>query len=246
MNRLLWIFLLLSAWAVAQNKKKNDWEKENLLGRVKQVEMQRFEANENGSLGAKLPDHSRTLFNENGKYLLREEKYDENIGFSTHYSYNELGFLQEEKRFQTNIDAMLKRTVYTYDEQGNEIQLQNYNSEGGLESNIVIEHKPYQVEAFIYDTQGNWRGRYTIVYDAQGNEIELVVYAQNGEPIIKDISVYDAKNHRIERNYSHLYQGINTVRTYAYEFDEQGNWIKQTVFNNGKPENIAQRTIEYF
>lgn len=245
-NKLLLLFLLLSVSLIGQNKKKNDWEKENLIGKVKQVTMQRFEALENGALGAKLPDHTRTTFNEQGKYISREEKYDENIGFKTLYTYGQDGLLQEEKRFQTNINTMLKRTVYVYDSQGNEINLENYNSEGILENNIVIEHKDASVEAFIYDPQGNWRGRYTIAYDAHGNETELVVYAQNGEVIIKDISIYDSKNNRIERNYSHLYQGIVTVRTYAYEFDSHGNWVKQITFNNGKPESISQRTIEYY
>ena len=38
----------------------------------------------------------------------------------------------------------------------------------------------------------------------------------------------------------------NIVNEYQYEYDSEGNWISQIIFENERPEYIIERQIEYY
>jgi hypothetical protein len=57
--------------------------------------------------------------------------------------------------------------------------------------------------------------------------------------------VYDDKGNETEWNSYKPDGSLDVKETYKYDYDETGNWIKETKFRNGNPEIIIEREIKY-
>ena len=55
---------------------------------------------------------------------------------------------------------------------------------------------------------------------------------------------YDDKGNQIESVYSS--DDYVSTTTYEYTYDSKGNWIKKIEFENGFPQKLTERTIEYY
>jgi len=118
--------------------------------------------------------------------------------------------------------------------------------------------------------------KHVFKYDAKGNRTEDAVYAEDGTLLGKDIYLFDIDgNHYGVQNFNEngvtghsrfTYDSKGMIatqsftsptgkiiekRSYVYELDAQGNWIKQTasrILDNGKvePLEIIYRTISYY
>lgn len=92
-------------------------------------------------------------------------------------------------------------------------------------------------------------------YDIKGAKIENAYYPIPGASITgKEVYKYDDKGNIIEMTLQDEKGTLLSKETYAYEFDQFGNWVKMTtsvaVIENGKlkfePTEVTYRTITYY
>ena len=166
------------------------------------------------------------------------------------FKYSGRRFLLEENEYNA-LDFLIEKYTYIYDEHGNEIESICINSEydysenvckkydkngNKIESMLYLSDKYRQKDTYQYNEQGKMIEHkkllsggniWTFKYDSLGNEIETTIIedAENA-----DYSVY----------------GSNRKWTYIYEFDTNNNWIKYTEYELTIPQNVYERTIEYY
>jgi TonB family protein len=97
--------------------------------------------------------------------------------------------------------------------------------------------------------------RAVTTYDVNGKKIDSVAHPVEGTAVAgKEQYKYDAKGNIVEMQLRGPDGGILSKETYAYKFDELGNWKQMTtsitVFQDGKigeePIEVTYRTITYF
>ena len=66
-------------------------------------------------------------------------------------------------------------------------------------------------------------------YDNLGNELELKIYAYNIPDELFDLEI-----------------GDSLIRSYKYEFDVTGNWIRKIEYENGHAITVQVREITYY
>ena len=78
--------------------------------------------------------------------------------------------------------SLSSRIIYKYDEQGNEIEMNNHNSDGSLRARYTYKYDEQgnEIEQNIYNSDGSLSSRYKYKYDEQGNEIEQNIYNSDG------------------------------------------------------------------
>jgi hypothetical protein len=145
------------------------------------------------------------------------------------YSYNDSGKLIEEKERNLDRDGkVLSRTTYYYDWKSNYVETANYDWEIHLRSRQGYLIKPSENTVETFDPSDPIRTKVVSKYDANGNILE---------------------------RYLALSGGPRAKRTYEYQFDYHGNWIKQVasewVEREGKglvlePQEVTYRTITYY
>ncbi|MDF4202227.1 hypothetical protein PXD56_04645 [Maribacter sp. SA7] len=155
-----------------------------------------------------------------GKWMY---KYDENG--------NQIEFIEHHR------GKVYKRTIYKYNEKGEIIQETLYNTD-----NLLVERA-------IFD------------YDKNGNKILINMFAPDERIRFRSAYKYDDRNNRIEEiNFLKFgddkadleYAIANDLDkykehfTYAYEYDNEGNWVKKTKYNNGEVVFISEREYTYY
>jgi TonB family protein len=118
--------------------------------------------------------------------------------------------------------------------------------------------------------------KHVFKYDSKGNRTEDAVYAEDGTLSGKDVYLFDidgkpygvrsfdekgptgssrftcdSKGMILTQSFTSQTGKITEKRTYAYELDAQGNWIKQTalkILDTGKiePIEVVYRTLSYY
>lgn len=92
------------------------------------------------------------------------------------------------------------------------------------------------------------------VYKYEGNQKEKVVYSENGSLVRRDLYILDDKGNEIENTGFSRDGSVYAKRSYTYEFDSNGNWIKRTSSGNVvsdrrpplEPPSVLLRTITYY
>ena len=175
-------------------------------------------------------------FDENGRLKWEETlKYDakgnkvEVLDFNTidgseirhYFKYNEMGKPIEENEYAGENTKKYKRTINNYDEQGNLIEIKQYN-ENGVQ---------------IYE------GR----FDRYGNHLADIAYNEDGSLHDKITAEYryDSKGNEIEETL-HYTDGSGATSISKYEYDGQNNWVKKTVFEDGEATRLIEREITYY
>ncbi len=131
----------------------------------------------------------------------------------------------------------------------------------------------YKTERIDYRSDSTIEKKYIYKNDTAGNVLEKVQIFEDNTIAYKTTYKYNTRNLKIEgKEYSS--QNLNrprttrtyeyndndlvvkevwnsiysdeTIWTFDYEFDEQGNWIKQIQYENGEPKYIVARTIGYY
>ena len=122
------------------------------------------------------------------------------------------------------LDRFGENLQITFNENGNEIEINSFNPDGSLFSKYTYKYddKGNQIEENSFNSDENLVDKYTYKYDDKGNEIERNSFSSDGSLFLK--------------------------YTYKYTYDQQGNWIQQIEYKvkNGveKPSQIVERTIE--
>lgn len=180
--------------------------------------------------------------------VLRENLYlnKETIQYITAYEYDSKNRKTLETSTDNNTGKLIYKTVFQY-EGDHLISVETFN---GKDNSLASSQK------YSYDEKGNLLKEYTLdgntkeeivdqyVYDAKGNKTERV-YTKNGQPLVKMTYAYDAKGSLAEEA---TYDEVNKTtytRSYAYTYDEKGNWTQKVVKIDKKPSFIVERKITY-
>ena len=161
--------------------------------------------------------HVKQFFRHSGLVHASEVSY--------HFNYDASGRLIQQ--FETNADSSLvQKSIFKYDKKGN------------------------KVETDIYDTDSSLTRRISAQYDTLGNPVDIsdAYFFKGGDLGQKSIDIYDDNGFKIEED-TYRIKADNTlvlVRSIVYENDRQGNWVKETSFNNSKKGAVATRIIEYY
>lgn len=222
---------------------------------------------------ANLLGNNRTLFNKRGETVL-SEYFDIETGRFTMkdtFIFNVEGCLLEVRKIKD--DKLLWYEKHTGN--GDTLTTKRYNSLGDLISisKMLFNYKGQLIEELNYNEQGELTQKYTIEYklDDKGEIISETVYDKNHKLFyIKSYTYnYEENTTSTTSTYNDM-PDINTItkvkkndkglvileeRTdskrhsvtkYEYEFDKQGNWIREISYYGNYPSQIVERAIEYF
>ena len=109
------------------------------------------------------------------------------------------------------------------------------------------DNKGREIEETKHWLDGSISDIYTYKYDNRGNLAEYINSDDDGDISDRETYKHDDRGNLIEKNGFDWDDLTNPAysTTYEYVYDQKGNWIKMTVFENGMPEYIQERTIEY-
>lgn len=165
------------------------------------------------------------------------------------------------------------RAVYSYDKKGRRTEVNTYHPDGkhSLKVNSTFNKKGFEIERILTDTDGgtdNWKTLYkydkkgkkleeeilqqnSLVakifykYDANGNVSETEQIGADGISSVVRSFKYDEKGNKVEMK--EISKGVlKVLHTYEYEFDSNGNWIRQISYEEGKAIMVTEREISYF
>ena len=134
-----------------------------------------------------------------------------------------------------------------YNEKGNKIEENYYNSNGRLYSKTTYKYdeKGNMIEDNFYDSDdGSLIYKNTYKYDEKGNKIEEYHYDEDGKFNYKNTYKYDEKGNNIEKNNYDSNGRLDSK--YTYEYDKNNNWTQRIEYKNTIPHRITERIIEYY
>ncbi len=229
-------------------KLRSDAEDEGLKGKVKTVFTESEDLSGTWVVSKRKPS-STVYFNQQGNFTKRESyDYKGNPMEITVYGYLDGNRVSDFKsiEYEYNPPPMVIGSAsgepepkydkrysykfkYKYDDKGNLKEELLYSNNGKLWTRTVYTYQGNHKEELVYDEKGALNQKETYTLDAKGNEIEEVDF--------------NAQDNSIRDKYS-----------YTYEYDSQGNWIKQAMFKwvtkDGKsslePYSVDYRTITYY
>ncbi len=191
---------------------------------------------------------------------------DGSVKIKSFYVYDANGNRVEESNYNSEGKLSFKRT-YEYDIAGNEVGVNRYNSNGSLLIKYVCQYdvNGNKIEEKRYNSDGNLFSRYIFKYNVEGNLLEENSYEADGSLFCQKTFRYDSDSNLIEWNENYVGDGVeNTYKydtkgnlieennygcpkiVYFYEYDEEGNWIKQIEYKNGVVvEKIIERSFVY-
>jgi len=166
------------------------------------------------------------------------------------FVFNKKGKLLSEE--STGIDKITNMVFYKYDKNGNNIEELIMNEDNTFIRKSVFEYnqKNQRVSLKSFNENGTPKeGKITISYDIDGNEYESRVYDLKDRLMYFYREDYDKFNNKIlTEKYS--IKGKDTILSSAskieYIYDEKGNVIKETHFNQKKePSWVYEHEISY-
>ena len=163
-------------------------------------------------------------------------------------SIKETTYKAVDKFGQIEKGDVLNNYFNIYNEKGNKIEDNSYDSDGSLNSKTTYKYdkKGNKIEENIYDSNGKFVRKTTYKYDKKGNIIEEKSYYPDGSLIYKNTYKYDEKGNMIEENWYESDGSLYEKHTYKYEYDKNNNWTQRIQYKNTIPLNITERIIEYY
>lgn len=261
------LLVLITSFVFAQ-KQKTDWAYNDLKGAVKSVK-------KTGTY----------RYRQNGKFTewaaIKSELmvFDSKGNKTEHTFYKEDGTYDYKQIIKRDAVAKTKESgtdlpgsgkgIFRYDDNGNELEEQQYKSDGSLISKYINTHdangnltmsKGYKPDGSLlttrkwkYDSKGNtiesdmgW-GIDSYKYDGNGNRTEQLNYNPDGTLKLRYTFKYDDKGNKTEE-FKYTATGVlKDHNTWTYEYDKQGNWIKRTqITSENEPFSIEERAFVYY
>lgn len=204
--------------------------------------------------------------------LTQKRVFDVNDQLSERFTYKydkqgnavQVAKLNEYETFYTD--------VFAYDNKKNKVSEARLDKNGkmsykilmtykdSLITNIVTldsEGKEQSTEKRAYDSKGkilnksfedklnNEFIKESFSYDKSGNLTEWILY--NAETKAQSISYkFDEHNNLTQMERRDATGTVQENKKYAYEYDEQGNWIKKSIINNDLQTFVLERKIQYY
>lgn len=207
---------------------------------------------------------SVSTFGKEGDLVAMEKyKYDSNGNLTEVSSYGHDGELLCQQLYEyegthevRNINKYLwDDDVDTYEHtsewDGEKMVSLTITHNGELESVTKYTKRDKSGNEWVeYDKNGDETGRGSTILDEAGfiKQIKYGEYCGEVERNEKSLPVH-TKNARIMRNTMYSFGSAHENEVYyaEYEYDERGNWIKQTIYEGEmkKPVTISEREINY-
>ncbi|MES2702640.1 MAG: hypothetical protein V4649_08380 [Bacteroidota bacterium] len=137
------------------------------------------------------------------------------------YKYNDIGKPVEEHEYQTEDENKYKKILTKYDNDGNVVEIVQYNENGKLDYIGKLDKYGNHLADVQYGPDGTIKQRITAEYkfdDMENETEEILVYLD----------------------------GSKTVTKSSYEYDKNGNWTKKVVLEDGEVSRIVEREIVYY
>jgi YD repeat-containing protein len=191
-------------------------------------------------------------------HLISIEEYDATgamIGQTT-YHYEPL----EKRTISYELDAKGhrtgKKTITIYDERERVVEVDSYDSKGGIESKRTYYYENDKLIKSKVSMGSGYSVNSRLSYDQNGRVVEKeqeLLWANPKE--YKERYEYDSRGNTVE--VLHYRYGGNLIvgkTLYKYEYDSVGNWIKKTKLEldvNSEeekydPKEVVYRVIEYY
>lgn len=218
------------------------------------IDQFQFEYNDNNSIVA------QSISDKEGKLIGKiTSEYNELFKKIYQSVYNFDGSLKSRSAYSYTNQVQLKEVV-TYDSSGEKVELQffDYHKRKGTRVETIFNPKPkIKTSTKKFDKHGNLASStfYDVMeditknllfeYDDNNNLVESQ-YFDKGVLTTKRNLAYNNLGFLVEEKVAYpLIEKIHTI-TYAYNFDENGNWIQKIKYVNSVPVNIKERSIAYF
>jgi hypothetical protein len=146
------------------------------------------------------------------------------------HKYDEKGNCIEENKY--NSDGRLdSKYIYRYDEKGNQTEMNSYNSDGSLDRKYTYRYdeKGNRTEMNRHNSEGNLEYKTTWKYNEKGNITEESGYNSDGSMMGKIAVKYDEKGNRIEMNTNNSDGSLSAQANCEYKYDNKDNWIEQVI-----------------
>ena len=193
--------------------------------------------------------------------------------YSITKKYNVKQELVEEKCF--NKDGSLRnQNVIDKKENGNEVSIFS-SSDGKIIHKVETSYSNNGrlSNTVVYSYMSNRINRSKCIYDKNGNQIEMSNYNQDGSLDFKRVTVFDDfgngiewshfnKEGILESKYSRKFDCMNNPiewkelysldgvlspnKSFDYNYDSNGNWIKRVDYIDNIPQAIIERQIDYY
>lgn len=167
------------------------------------------------------------------------------------YKYDENGH-QIEKRINDFNGRLRTKYVYKYNSIGNMIEQDTYASDSSHYEKIKFKYNSYNniTEKAIYDPDGSLNHKYKYNYeyfhDNSVREFEEKRFDSYGQLTNKFTKRNDSIGNVIE-TIEYYSDSKETIKhTFNYDYDFQGNWIKEIKLEGKEPTTITEREIEYY
>lgn len=268
-TRILTIFsaimLLFTNCTNPNDEKLTDLDELNIKGNVKSITVKIFEAEEKFGKAVKttMEDFYKQMFNENGfiteMHLFNTEEVKVATSF---YNYDEKGNKNERIfvfEIESNEGNKIKRTTkstYMYNEQGFKLEENNYSTDNLFESKVtyIYNESNLKIEQNTYNANGELIEKQTYKYNKERQVSESKIYLiENGSEHNSTTEYwYNDKGDRSKMRFVSInkFAHIDILSSFEYEYDEKGNWIKETIYSEEpserKPFKITEREIEYY
>jgi len=206
----------------------------NSLGKL--IECSTFE--EGGEL------YLRYMYSYNAAGQDLENKVYNNTGIlveKVNYLYDGNGKLMEEVQ-ELEEGKFGYRYVYRYDAVGNETEKISYRFDGSIESKV---NSDYDIYSNLIATKGDgFESEFE--YNKKGNLVQEIEKEGNVFKF-RSLYTYDEYDNLLKSAFFNAKGDHFFGSSYVYEYDEQGNWIKETKYNfENFAETIRERTISYY
>lgn len=257
-KKVITVLCIILATSCLSKNTENDWQKDNLYGRVKSFTEISYEATVRfGNIEKDGPKKIRMVGGGDFKKIYDEKGFVKEVqryntsGKMTSESlntYNEKGILVETNHYNI-FKELVAKDIYEYDSKDNLIEKKHFDKQNSDENRTWVykyNEKGYQEEVINYNDNGKFNLKTTMQYDKKGRRVEESVYFTSNSLDIKRFFLYNEKGNVIEiitdiqRN-NDISKQIN-----LYEYDAQGNWIKKIEFFYDMPRYIIERQYQYF
>jgi len=160
--------------------------------------------------------------------------------------FDEKGNALEENEYNSE-GALTESFTCKYDDKGNMIELNFFDHvEGQFRVIMKYDNKGNKIEVDSYDSKGSLLGKSMMKYDGRGNRIEINAYNPDGSLLRKMNKEEIEKSFKTQKNTPGYIAGIHRENTAEFDYDIEGNQIKQREYDNGVVSGLYIWVIEYY
>jgi hypothetical protein len=227
--------------------KKTDLEVANLKGSVWKIQKTIHTVGNKCSCPAAEKEECNQasfVYNEQGN-LIESCDIDNNgnIDFTYKYNYDKHGVCKEIEKFSSEQLVDKKENIF---EDGKLIEVKVFNGEGINENSCQYRYTGDEVsERKIVNRSGNVVATFHYEY-SNGQLVSQMEKDSVGDVLTITTYNRNSKNDKIETITTFPKSKSEYKLIFEYEYDNAGNWIKQTQLYNGELIRIVMREITYY